>query len=194
MNATRPRRAVFLDRDGTLNKDVHYLSRAGDFEWIPGTIDSLKALQDAGWALVVITNQSGIAQGKLTHKDLQAIHGRMLSDLKERGVELDGVYYCPHHPKLGTNPGPCSCRKPEPGLIEQAAGELNLDLANSWMVGDSIRDLRAGQRMGTASILVRTGKGSAQEAELEAHPGINALVAEDMAQAAAWILARQENQ
>ncbi|MCP5023290.1 MAG: D-glycero-beta-D-manno-heptose 1,7-bisphosphate 7-phosphatase [bacterium] len=193
MNVTLPRRAVFLDRDGTLNKDVHYLSRAGDFEWIPGTIDGLKALKDAGWALVVITNQSGIAQGKLTHKDLEAIHGRMLCDLKKQGVELDGVYYCPHHPKLGAKPGPCNCRKPEPGLIQQAASDLNLDLANSWMVGDSVRDLLAGHQMGMASILVRTGKGSAQEAELEAHPSINTLVAEDMAQAATWILARQEN-
>ncbi len=183
-----PRRTVFLDRDGTLNQDVHYLSRPEEFAWISGAIHGLKALKDAGWSLVVITNQSGIAQGKLTHSDLDKIHRRMVRDLSEHGIVLDGIYFCPHHPTLGPSPGPCDCRKPAPGMLLQAARELNLDLHGSWMVGDSVRDLQAAHGLGIPSILVRTGKGASQEGELESHPSLNALVAEDMAQAAEWIL------
>ncbi|MBL4771712.1 MAG: D-glycero-beta-D-manno-heptose 1,7-bisphosphate 7-phosphatase [Planctomycetes bacterium] len=188
------KRTVFLDRDGTLNKDVHYLSRASEFEWIPGVLPALAALQQAGWALVVITNQSGIAQGKLSLEELQLIHARMERELDQAGVQLAGIYFCPHHPLNGDNPGPCPCRKPAPGMLQQAATELGLDLKNSWMVGDSIRDLQAASHLDVPSILVRTGKGSEQESRLRAHPKLRTWVAEDMAQAAEYILRRAPSQ
>ena len=188
------KRAVFLDRDGTLNRDVHYLARAEDFEWIPGVLPALADLQRAGWALVVVTNQSGIAQGKLTLLDLEAIHARMVAELSDQGIRLDGIYHCPHHPTLGAQgqtPGPCPCRKPAPGMLLQAAEELQLDLKNSWMVGDSVRDLQAAGHLDMPSILVRTGKGAEQESRLKSHPELRALVAEDFAQATEFILHRQ---
>ncbi|MDF1836390.1 MAG: D-glycero-beta-D-manno-heptose 1,7-bisphosphate 7-phosphatase [Planctomycetota bacterium] len=186
--------AVFLDRDGTLNKDVHYLSRAEDFDWIPGVLPALADLQRAGWALVVVTNQSGIAQGKLSEADLEAIHDRMAFELQQHGIQLQGIYHCPHHPTLGAagqQPGPCPCRKPAPGMLLQACEDLGLDPKRSWMVGDSIRDLQAGEHLEIPGILVRTGKGAEQESRLKSHPELRALVAEDFAQAAEFILQRK---
>lgn len=195
MSQTGPKRAVFLDRDGTLNQDVHYLSRAEDFAWIPGVLPALLDLQRAGWALVVVTNQSGIAQGKLTLADLDSIHDRMVSELAAHQIQLDGIYFCPHHPTLGAQgqtPGPCPCRKPAPGMLIQAAEELDLDPQASWMVGDSVRDLQAAGHLDMPSILVRTGKGAEQESRLKSHPELRALVAEDFAQAAEFILHPRE--
>lgn len=192
MNPTKLSRAVFLDRDGTLNEDVHYLARAEDFKWIPGVLPALAALQQAGWALVVVTNQSGIAQGMLTVEDLAEIHGRMEQELAAQGIQLSGIYYCPHHPNLGE--GICPCRKPAPGMLHQAATELGLDLERSWMVGDSVRDLQAAAQLDVPSILVRTGKGAEQERRLKSHPELRALVAEDFAQATDYILCREKPQ
>ncbi|MEZ6004171.1 MAG: D-glycero-beta-D-manno-heptose 1,7-bisphosphate 7-phosphatase [Planctomycetota bacterium] len=185
---TRP--AVFLDRDGTLNREVHYLARVEDFEWLPGTIDGLAALDRAGYALVVVTNQSGIAQGLLDTTELNAIHARMAADLAQAGVALAGVYFCPHHPELGQDPWrcDCDCRKPRTGMLRRALRELDLDPARSWFVGDSLRDLEAGHAIGARSILVRTGKGADQgPAVTRALP--DAAQVDDLAAAARHILA-----
>ncbi|MFT7677098.1 MAG: D-glycero-D-manno-heptose 1,7-bisphosphate phosphatase [Planctomycetota bacterium] len=184
------RPAVFLDRDGTINREVDYLSDPDDFELIPGVAAALRELASAGYALVIITNQSGVARGMLSLDTLDAIHARMQSVLATEGVSLDGIEFCPHHPDAGEAPfrQDCDCRKPAPGMLLRAAEQLKLDLATSWMVGDSLRDLVAGEAAGTRSILVRTGKGSAQEQSALAG-GDAPLVVDDLTGAAALILA-----
>jgi D-glycero-D-manno-heptose 1,7-bisphosphate phosphatase len=144
------RRAVFLDRDGTLNVDSpDYIKSWGEFAWLPGVKEALRELQDAGFALVVITNQGAISKGLTTRAAAEHLHARMTAELAEAGVHLDAVYYCPHH-----DADACACRKPRPGLLLQAARELGLDLARSWMVGDRDRDVLAGAAAGCRALLV----------------------------------------
>lgn len=182
------RRAVLLDRDGTLNREVDYLADPDRFELLPGVGPGLRRLADAGFALVVVTNQSGVARGLLDEGTLDRIHRRMAEDLRPHGVALDLVLHCPHHPSLGAGyfRGDCSCRKPRPGMLLEAAARLDLDLDRSWCVGDSRRDLEAAAAVGARSILVRTGKG----AEEERRGGLpaRALVVDGFAEAAARVL------
>ena len=152
---TKPRNAVFLDRDGTLINDADYLRRIQDIRWIPGVVESLQRLQDNGYALVVISNQSGIARGYFDVATLQQIESTMDNYLRSFGVTIDAWYYCPHHPDQD---GPCECRKPGNALIEAAIADLGIRREGSWMVGDSMRDVQAGLRSGLRSALVRTGK------------------------------------
>lgn len=160
------RPAVFLDRDGTLNVEVDYLADPERFELLPGVGEALARLSAAGFALVVVTNQSGIARGLLDAADLEAIHARMRRDLGERGVTLDLVLACPHHPEVGPPHlrADCACRKPRPGMLVEATARLGLDLDRSFCVGDSVRDAEAARRVGATGIVVRTGKGARQEA------------------------------
>jgi D-glycero-D-manno-heptose 1,7-bisphosphate phosphatase len=147
---TTGRRAAFLDRDGVLNEDHGYVWRIEDFHWLPGVIGALQRLQQAGFALVVITNQSGIARGLYGLEELDDLHTHMRQQLQLHGVSLAGVYACPHHPE-GTRPGyarACDCRKPQPGMILQAARELELDLAASCLFGDKPSDVDAGRAAG----------------------------------------------
>lgn len=150
-----PRKAVFLDRDGTLIEDADYLRRTEDIRWVPGVPAALRALQDLGYALVVVSNQSGIARGYFGWSELRAIETTLCDELALAGVHVDGWYYCPHLPEVD---GPCACRKPGNGLMEQAIAELGLSRAESFMVGDSLRDVEAGAKSGLRGILVETGK------------------------------------
>jgi D-glycero-D-manno-heptose 1,7-bisphosphate phosphatase len=154
-------RAVFLDRDGVINVDRHYLHRVDDFAFIPGVPHALHRLQQTGWKLVVVTNQSGIARGMYTEDDYQRLTQHMQALLAEAGVTLDAVLHCPHLPD-GSVPAyraECECRKPAPGMLLQAARELDLDLARSVMVGDKGSDLQAGRGAGVARcLLVRSGQ------------------------------------
>jgi D-glycero-D-manno-heptose 1,7-bisphosphate phosphatase len=148
MNALR--KAVFLDRDGVLNEDLGYVHRREDFHWLAGVLEALAAWQAAGYAMVVITNQSGIARGLYGQHDLDRLHSWMGGELAAAGLTLDGIYACPHLPEA---PEPayrlsCDCRKPEPGMILQAARELQLDLPASWLFGDKPSDIEAGRRAG----------------------------------------------
>ncbi|MCP3914188.1 MAG: D-glycero-beta-D-manno-heptose 1,7-bisphosphate 7-phosphatase [bacterium] len=187
---SEPRPAVFLDRDGTINREVDYLSRVEDFELLPGAGEALRALQDAGFLLVVITNQSGIARGMLDEARLEEIHGEMARQLDAFGVVLDHVGHCPHHPDCGERVE-CNCRKPQPGLLLEATRVLEIDLTESYCVGDSLRDLTAGEALGVRGILVGTGKGEAQERTArEAGRTIEPFVA-DLAAASRWILAQR---
>lgn len=185
------RPAVFLDRDGTINREVDYLADPALFELLPGVPEGLARLSAAGFALVVVTNQSGIARGLLDEDVLARIHGRMDADLATHDVAVDLVLYCPHHPTEGTGyfRADCSCRKPEPGMMLEAAGRLGLDLRRSWCVGDSLRDLEAAAAVGSRGILVRTGKGATQEAGADRMKGPRPLVVDGFADAAAAILA-----
>src|SRR5579863_942600 len=136
IHMNRKHAAIFLDRDGTLVHPAHYPSRPEDLQLYDGICPELQALQEAGFRLVVITNQSGIARGYFTSSDLQVMHEYLRRELESCGVFLDGMYYCPHHPE-GVIPElsiRCECRKPQPGMVFQAAADLDLDLARSWLI------------------------------------------------------------
>ena len=152
-NSSAKRKAVFLDRDGTLNVNFGYVHRKQEWEWISGSVTGLKHLQDAGFSLVIVTNQAGIARGYYQPSDVEALHEWMQAELLSEGVKISGIYYCPHHPDFGAVKH-CSCRKPEPGMIIQAAHDLNLDLSTSWIIGDQYSDARAGLRAGTKAIVI----------------------------------------
>jgi D-glycero-D-manno-heptose 1,7-bisphosphate phosphatase len=152
---TAARRAVFLDRDGVLNEDRGYVSRPDDFEWMPGAIGALRTLRHAGWSLVVVTNQSGIARGLYGPAEYDNLTGWMHAELAAHGVALDGVYHCPHLPDapLAAWCRQCDCRKPAPGMLRRAARDLKIDLAASVMVGDKPSDIRAGRAAGVAACI-----------------------------------------
>lgn len=137
------RKAIFLDRDGTINVEKHYLYKIEDFEFIPGALEGLEMLQDAGYLLIVITNQSGIGRGFYTEKDLKLLNDWMICTLKGKGINLTAVYYCPHLPDapLAKYRKECDCRKPKLGLFEQAISDYGIDLNESYAIGDKIRDL-----------------------------------------------------
>ncbi|MBV9689813.1 MAG: HAD family hydrolase [Ktedonobacteraceae bacterium] len=149
-------RAVFLDRDGTLVHPRHYPSRPEELRLYDGVGPYLRDIQQAGFRLVVITNQAGIARGYFTEADLQRMHEHLAAQLAQLAVWLDAIYYCPHHPS-GVIPDltmRCDCRKPQPGMLLRAAAELDLDLASSWFIGDILDDIEAGNRAGCHTILV----------------------------------------
>lgn len=152
-------RAVFLDRDGTLVHPRHYPSRPADLRLYAGITAHLRKLQSAGFRLVVITNQAGIARGYFTEADLQRMHEYLTAELAKEGVRLDAIYYCPHHIQgiIQELARSCECRKPRPGMLLQAAADLNLDLRCSWFVGDILDDVEAGNRAGCRTILVDLG-------------------------------------
>ncbi len=182
-----PRPAAFLDRDGTLIVERDYLSQPEGVELLPGAVAGLRALRQAGYALVLVTNQSGIARGLFGLDDFRAVQARLEELLAAEGVRLDGVYLCPHHPDFGP---PCECRKPGPGLYRQAERELGLDLARSLFIGDRLSDVDAAAALGGTGILVRTGYGRAAEATLagRTHGGVGAapIVLDSLAGLATW--------
>lgn len=135
-------KAVFLDRDGTINIDKEYLFRIEDFEFLPGAIDALKILQELGFKLIIITNQSGIARGYYTLEDYEKLNSWMLEKLKTQGIDITDVFFCPHHPRAAVSQYRinCSCRKPELGLFEKAIKAHDLDIRHCFAIGDKIRD------------------------------------------------------
>jgi D-glycero-D-manno-heptose 1,7-bisphosphate phosphatase len=155
------RSCAFLDRDGVLNEDRHYVHDAAGFHWLPGVIEALQKLQTAGYALVVVTNQGGIGLGLYDEAAFEELTAHMRAELAVHGVTLDGVYHCPHHPRASSPAlrAPCLCRKPAPGMLQQAATDLGLDMTRSFMVGDKSSDLAAARAAGVAqAYLVRSGK------------------------------------
>jgi D-glycero-D-manno-heptose 1,7-bisphosphate phosphatase len=187
-------RAVFLDRDGTIIEEVGYLDRIDRLRLFPETVDALRTLQRAGLRVIIATNQSGIAQGLFTEQFVRDLHDHLIERLARGGVRLDGIYYCPHHPeaKLAAYRATCDCRKPAPGLLQQAARDLDLDLGRSYMIGDRWRDLRAGQAIGTAGVLVRTGYGETEALQPPDGGGADVVV-DNLAAAASWILLRERD-
>jgi D-glycero-D-manno-heptose 1,7-bisphosphate phosphatase len=154
------RAAAFIDRDGVINVDRHYVHRIEDFEVLPGVVQGLRLLAQQGFALVVVTNQAGIARGLYTLDQYLVLTQHMRSVLATQGVQLDGVYHCPHHPegRVAAFTGDCSCRKPSPGMLLQAAAELHLDLSRSVMIGDKPTDAAAGKAAGVRlTVLVESG-------------------------------------
>jgi D-glycero-D-manno-heptose 1,7-bisphosphate phosphatase len=179
------RRAVFVDRDGVLIRDVTHLTSPSQIEILPGVPESLRRLRGAGWAVVVVTNQSVVARGMVTEEGLREIHATLESLLRPRGAPLDAIYYCPHHPDgaVAAYRAVCDCRKPREGLLLRAAADLGLDLAASVMVGDAASDIEAGRRAGCRTVLLRAaGETGGSDASGADH------VAADLAAAADWIL------
>ena len=139
------KQAFFLDRDGVINVEVDYLSDPDKAELIPGVPEALREIHAHGFLAIVVTNQSGVARGMYTQNEVNAVHRRIDELLAAAGAKVDGWYFCPHHPK---HTGPCDCRKPAPGMLLQAAKDFNIDLSQSWMVGDGRHDISAGKAAG----------------------------------------------
>lgn len=155
------RRAVFLDRDGTLIRDAEYIRDPAEVELLPGAANALRRLNDAGIPVVVVTNQSGIARGFFTESDYQRVHARMEELLAaERGARIDATYFCPHHPDFT---GPCDCRKPRTLLFERAATQLDLSTEGSWYLGDRLRDIQPARQLLGTGIMVRSAATPADE-------------------------------
>jgi D,D-heptose 1,7-bisphosphate phosphatase len=169
-NLVNTQRAVFLDRDGTINELTGFVTKPEDFTLIPGAAEAVKRINNSGYLAVVITNQPVIARGECSLEELDAIHQKMERDLGMAGAYIDALFYCPHHPGKGF-PGerpeykiPCNCRKPKPGMILEAAGKYHIDLAASWMAGDDVRDILAGRAAGCRTALISADPGKALEA------------------------------
>lgn len=177
-------KAFFLDRDGVINEEVDYLSDPDKAVILPGVAAALRRLHEAGFLAIVVTNQSGVARGMYGESDVQAVHERIRELLAREGAAVDRFYYCPHHPKYGS---PCSCRKPEPGMILTACREFDIDPAHSAMVGDRLSDIAAGRAAGCrACYLVKTGYGM----EVLRNEDVSGIeVAEDLADAVERFLA-----
>jgi len=156
------RRAVFLDRDGTINIEKNYLHKVEDFEFIPGAQEAIKKLKEAGFVVIVVSNQSGVARGYFGEDSVNQLHQHIQTELAVYGTSIDDFYFCPHHPDkgLGAYRAACNCRKGNPGMLLQAAREHDLDLQKSFMVGDKLADIEAGERAGCRSLLVLTGYGA----------------------------------
>jgi histidinol-phosphate phosphatase family protein len=180
-------RAVFIDKDGTMIHDVPYNTDPDLILWHDGVKEALKLLQEDGFRIIVVSNQSGVAHGYFTMDALQAVEKKLACDLEREGIKLDGFYFCPHHPK-GSVPEfsvDCSCRKPKPGMIFRAADDFNVELTRSWMIGDILNDVEAGNRAGCNTILI--GNGGETEWKLSSfrYP---TLVAPNMKEAVSGIL------
>jgi D-glycero-D-manno-heptose 1,7-bisphosphate phosphatase len=187
------KKAVFLDRDGTINVEKDYLYRAEDFQFIDGVPQAIRRLKDAGYLVVVVTNQSGVARGYFSREDVDVLHCHLQSELSRVGTSIDAFYFCPHHPQKGVGElrVDCDCRKGRPGLLLQAAADLSIDLKRSFMVGDKVADIEAGCAAGCLSILVRTGYGDG-EVDKALLVGAGAVV-DDLPKAVDFILSSEAN-
>lgn len=178
-------RAVFLDRDGVINEEMGYINHLSRFRLLPGVGEAIALLKSQGLKVVVVTNQSGAARKYFPAAFIEEVHNYMKDLLRPQGAEPDAIYVCCHAPEDN-----CSCRKPKPGLLVQAAADLNLDLARSYLVGDRFNDLETAARVGAKGILVLTGYG---RGELENYQGERRVtpnfIATDLLEAAAWIIA-----
>jgi D-glycero-D-manno-heptose 1,7-bisphosphate phosphatase len=189
--------AVFLDRDGTINEQMGYINHISRFILLPGAAQAIRTLNEQHIPVVVVTNQSGLARGYFPPSLLDEVHARMERELAAAGAHLDGIYICPHHPEAKEERfrKDCTCRKPKTGLLEQAAAELNLDLQRSFMVGDRWSDLKCGAQVGATPVLVLTGYGQGDLEYIGPQQEIQpAKVAEDLPEAAKWIMERLKKQ
>jgi D-glycero-D-manno-heptose 1,7-bisphosphate phosphatase len=187
--------AVFLDRDGTMIREVQYLRRFDDLRWFPASIDAIRLLNRAGFIVCVTTNQSGVGRGYYTEQDVRSIHDRMTDALVAAGARIDAWFYCPHHPEavIDSLRLVCDCRKPKPGMIQSAAAQMAIDLPRSFVVGDRITDIGLAQSAGAQGVLVRTGYGESTLQENGGSAPGAAFVADHVMQATSWILRQQSS-
>ncbi len=183
--------AVFFDRDGTLIAEAGYLDSPDKLAFFPETFEAVRRINESGMTAVVVTNQSGVARGLFTEDVVRDINARIQEMLLKQGSRIDRFYYCPHHPTDGIDPYRmiCDCRKPEPGLLHQAARDLDLDLTQSYLIGDHLRDVETAHRVGAKGVLVLTGHGSEQlkTLDLSEKKGPD-YIAENILDAVKWVL------
>ena len=190
---TTLRRAVFFDRDGTLNEEVGYLDDLRRFRVYPFAGRAVRQINEAGLLAVVLTNQSGVGRGVFPEELVGSVHERLRSEMQDAGAQLDAIYYCPHHPaaEVAEYRVECVCRKPSPGMMEQAAARFGICLEESFVIGDRYIDIEMAQRAGASSVLVRTGFGQGEwemfRSNGTAQPD---HVAENVYEAVQWILKR----
>ena len=184
--------AVFLDRDGTMIEDTGYVGRIAGVRWFPYTVDAIRLLNRAGYLVCVTTNQAGVARGYYSEADVQSLHDAMARTLAAGGASVDGWFYCPHHPKADVDAyrRTCECRKPEPGLVRQAAARFPIDLERSFVIGDKLLDVACAARVGARGVLVRTGHGAEVERAHGTVPDA-AYVAADLMAAVSWVLGQR---
>jgi D-glycero-D-manno-heptose 1,7-bisphosphate phosphatase len=185
------KRAVFLDRDGTLIQDIGYLRFPREVAFYPWSVDAVRALNQAGLSVVVTTNQSGVARGILTEPMIEDVHRHVSMLLDAGGAHVDAYYYCPHHPdgKVARYAQACDCRKPGRGLVDRAVREFGVDPARSFVVGDRWVDVALGRAIGAEAVLVRTGYGISEEQERPGDLAADAVV-DNLIAAASWMLGR----
>lgn len=183
-------RAVFIDRDGTISEEVGYINHASRFRLFPYAAAAIRQLHENGYLAIVVTNQAGVARGYFSEDMVQAVHKRMAEELAGGGATLDAIYYCAHHPSVGEPPYrlECDCRKPKPGLLLRAANDLDINLSDSWMVGDRYSDIELATNAGVKSVLVLSGYGRGEwEHQRENRTILPNLVAEDLLEAVSLI-------
>lgn len=188
------RKAVFLDRDGTINKDVGYPNSYSAIDIFPYSFEAVRKLNQSGLLVVIVTNQSGVGRGLIIEKNLEDIHQKMKEAFSRQDARFDGIYYCPHYlfspsPEYRKN---CQCRKPLPGMALKAARELHIDLKNSYMVGDKVEDILFGVNIGARPILCLTGFGRESLPKLKEKGANPAFVAETLLEAVNWILREEK--
>lgn len=208
------RATIFLDRDGTLNEEVNYLHRPEDLRFLPGVVEAVKLWNEAGFRVVVVTNQAGVARGYYQEEDVERLHRYMNDLMAEEGAHIDQFYYCPHHPEhgIGQYKLRCHCRKPDIGMFEQAEQDEFVDKLHSYMIGDKWIDIEAGFRFGLHTVLVGTGYGkelyAAYQQEKQQEKGKENMqmgitrqaqkhlgyYGDTLLDAAKWILQREENE
>jgi D-glycero-D-manno-heptose 1,7-bisphosphate phosphatase len=191
------RRAIFMDRDGTISEEVGYVNHPARYRVFPYAGEAVRLINEAGWLAVLVTNQAGVARGYFTEEMISAVHGVLEEELTRERARLDAIYYCAHHPSVGQPPYrfDCDCRKPRPGLILRAAQDFDIDLAASWMIGDRYSDIELARNAGVRSAFVLSGYGRGEwEYQRVAWKSEPDLVAEDLLEAVRQILNRQESQ
>ncbi len=188
------RGAIFLDRDGTICEEVGYVNHVSRSRLLPGSLEAIRRINEAGLLAVLTTNQSGVARGYFSRDLVESVHAQLVSALSAGGARLDAIYYCPHHPSDGAPPwrSACDCRKPKPGMILRAAREHDIDLSQSFAVGDGVVDIEAAAAAGVPAVLVLTGYGRGllehQRHRFKTEP---AHAAEDLPEAVRFILSRR---
>ncbi|OGC89129.1 MAG: hypothetical protein A2142_02140 [candidate division Zixibacteria bacterium RBG_16_48_11] len=182
-------KAVFLDRDGTLIQERGHISVLGQVKFIKGAYTALRKLQNLGFKLIIVSNQSGVARGILTETEVQKVNRYILSELEKRAIKINRIYYCPHHPEYGNQRylRNCTCRKPGSGMVKQAQKRLNLSAKNSYVIGDKMTDIELAKNIKGKGILVLTGYGKRELSRLNSRRGRPDFVARNLLQAVKWI-------
>ncbi len=187
------RPAVFLDRDGTINEQMGYINHLSRFVLLPGVAEAIRLLNERRFRVIVVSNQSGVARGYFPIELVHKVHAHMQALLAAEGARVDGVFFCPHHERAVVDAfrQPCTCRKPQIGLINQARARFDIDMGCSYVVGDRCIDLEMAHRAGLAGILVRTGYGHGEMDHVLPHSRVQpVLAAENLLEAAQWIVER----
>ena len=193
--APERRRAVFIDRDGTISEEVGYVNHPTRYRVFPFAAEAVRLLNTAGWLAILVTNQAGVARGYFAEEMIGKVHNILTQELERLGARLDAIYYCPHHPTVGEPPYrlDCDCRKPKPGLIRRAGEEFHIDLAESWMIGDRHSDIEMAHNAGVRAAFVLSGYGRGEwEHQRAAWKHQPELVAENLLEAVRGILGKEK--